>query len=412
MLDLGYMHDEIIPIHQTSAALACLAVRLALEFKTTEWHNNRAEHILVENHLRICISPKSGFREAVTISPSEPLVAEAARHAMKDRPDLDVALALLHHIKQSQVDAGTRGETVALVLLFIQAMDAALQTAKSVHEQHSGTEEYDCNDPESNLKHDGMSRVVPLGIFLSHLIGDSNWKELKPSNAVQGAADTPLEDAIEDCYVFFDHAIRYEVHSTFSPDRVWSIAARGGFIICALGQAGFDLIIIYLKGRVLQQSSIGYILIQVKNDKAYGSKLHRSLFDNMDPKLLYKDARELPVIRMVFALGSKKPKVAFRTPQSSLHHPPSSSYTSYDIWLAGATSSTFPVIDVKQEKHYEECLAYSRKKTPYSLKGTVRSNFAMAEHRRRVENPGVDLSHPSHYESYAQMEDYVSDSEE
>jgi hypothetical protein len=89
--------------------LACLAARLGLEFRATSWLEGTAERAQVERHMRICLSAGVGFRSLVTVSPSEPLLAEASWIVMSKCLGLKEApRALLTHINSSYLDAGGR----------------------------------------------------------------------------------------------------------------------------------------------------------------------------------------------------------------------------------------------------------------------------------------------------------------
>ena len=88
--------------------LACLTVRLGLDFRATSWTEREREREQVERHMRLCLAATPGFHNMVTISPSEPLLAEAAHRAMANQT-VDMAQALLEHIDSSYLKAGDRG---------------------------------------------------------------------------------------------------------------------------------------------------------------------------------------------------------------------------------------------------------------------------------------------------------------
>lgn len=62
----------------SEAKLACMAVRLALEFNATTLESQNRERTQVEKHMRVCLVMNPGFENAVTIAPSGPLLAQAA----------------------------------------------------------------------------------------------------------------------------------------------------------------------------------------------------------------------------------------------------------------------------------------------------------------------------------------------
>ncbi|KAM6501264.1 hypothetical protein JOM56_004278 [Amanita muscaria] len=67
----------------SEAKLACMAVRLALEFNATTLESQNRERTQVEKHMRVCLVMNPGFENAVTIAPSEPLLAQAAYLLMR-----------------------------------------------------------------------------------------------------------------------------------------------------------------------------------------------------------------------------------------------------------------------------------------------------------------------------------------
>jgi len=79
--------------------------------------------VQVERHMRLCIAATTGFEKMITISGSEPLLAEVAYKLMKDT-GTNAVCHLAKHPDLHCIDRGRRGELVA-VLLIMQAYDAA-----------------------------------------------------------------------------------------------------------------------------------------------------------------------------------------------------------------------------------------------------------------------------------------------
>jgi hypothetical protein len=107
--------------------------------------------------------------------------------------------------------------------------------------------------------------------------------------------------------------------------------------------------------------------VQVKNDKKFKAQPNPILFDLMNPYLVrffdINEQQPLPIIRMVFALGSPTaavevlPQYVERLPRkaktaSRKATQKSPRYTSYDIWCAKASSETFGVIKIEHEPEY------------------------------------------------------------
>ena len=92
-------------------------MRTAIEFRAD---SSSTEKCQVERHLRICLGATPGFSSMVTTSPSEPLLAEAARKIW-EKPWFNAPLSLLDHISHPSLESGDRGEVVATLLLLLAA---------------------------------------------------------------------------------------------------------------------------------------------------------------------------------------------------------------------------------------------------------------------------------------------------
>ena len=162
-----------------SESLACLAVRLGLDFRTASWLDRKAERTQVERHMRICLAATVGFRSMITISPSEPLLAEALYTIMGRSLGAEEApKALLAHITGSYLSAGDRGEVVAALLLLL-ARDKAV-----------GDKARRCDGMPplamslEDFKGDGDSRIVTVPEFVDALVPEGSHsfvKGLRPS---------------------------------------------------------------------------------------------------------------------------------------------------------------------------------------------------------------------------------------
>jgi hypothetical protein len=99
-----------------------MSVRLVPEFNAQTADARVREMEQVEKHMRICILVHKGFEMAATISPSEPLLAEAARQYMSTYSSrFNMQACLLEHLTTMGLDKGERGELVAQVLLILAA---------------------------------------------------------------------------------------------------------------------------------------------------------------------------------------------------------------------------------------------------------------------------------------------------
>jgi hypothetical protein len=101
--------NELKP-EDVTGALACLSIRFALEFNL-DGRARDVTRVQVARHLRLCIAATTEFEKLITISGSEPLLAEAAFQLMKGTGTNAVGLA--NHSDLNCVHRGHRGELVA-----------------------------------------------------------------------------------------------------------------------------------------------------------------------------------------------------------------------------------------------------------------------------------------------------------
>ncbi|KAA1471223.1 hypothetical protein DENSPDRAFT_99917 [Dentipellis sp. KUC8613] len=374
--------------------LACLAVRLGVDFRATSWQHREKERTQVGRHMRLCLSASEGFQDIVTIAPSEPLLAEAAFRAMDG---WDVPEALLSHIDGSYLNSGERGEFIAS-LLVLAARDAAVKSRLSF--------------PHS-LEDDGRARVVSVVDFLCELGvgGHASLSRMYPAKyRTLADQNKRLEKAFEGADIWFNHLIKVYDFDVINQEYLWMILSRGAAVICANNQRGVDIVIPILFKNNSLKKNISAILIQVKNDPSFTDTVRSSLFDGMSPfdvGLFSEDVAEpLPVIRMVFALASKKSAIHFHdTPlrtSSRLEEIGNGgntrAFTAYDIWFAGANHETFKVITPEQESTYQCLLTRSQNLfNPYEMNtGGDRSTKEARCRMRRGMHPVV-FSQVDHY---------------
>jgi hypothetical protein len=150
--------------------LACLSVRVPLEFNFS--HSN-AHHIVrkqIERHMRLCTIDTSGFELLFTTTGSEPLLAEAA-FMVVNKSTKSPIYHLSNHMDTNCVNYGERGELVA-ALLVMQARDAVAIASKS--------------------------RWVSVGDFMKTLLGDSaRIDSALPSFARDGEEQKSLASTFE-----------------------------------------------------------------------------------------------------------------------------------------------------------------------------------------------------------------------
>ncbi|KAL0946391.1 hypothetical protein HGRIS_012620 [Hohenbuehelia grisea] len=309
---LNHMHG--LPKNlDTAQALACLFTRLPLEFVTSVYNNTDRETEQVEGHMRICLKAHPNHETMVTVSASEPFLSEAAYFAMSRCTDTNIVYVFRELVTGFCVGAGDRGEYLAMLLLTL-ARDAAV-----------GPPNKDSGHPSS--------RVFFLHEFLTHHLIKTDKLDKSTQNVF-----AQLATDFRDAKMHFNHYIKLHEQSAIDRDCLLLQSGRGAAIMCAPNQTSIDLIHPFLvNGDLIVPDNAGLGLIQVNNDEKYGLSSHGELFQSMDPYhlgILQADDPPVPLVRIVFALASRKSGVV------AVRHAPSEEYNAvrYDIWIAGLSS--------------------------------------------------------------------------
>lgn len=292
----------------------------------------------VERHMRLCLAATAGRDTLVTLPGSEPLLAEAAYHLMKETQSNPVR-HLAHHSDLYCVDRGRRGELVA-ALLIMRAFDAARAASSA-------------------------QRWVPVDVFMQELLPQTAYESFKDSfpTLFRENEKKTFAATFKDYGVWFNHVIRVENNQMISALHLWKFITRGAMILCTNNQEGVDIVIpICHTQQALSRDSVTAILFQVKNSTTYKFKITQSVFDGINPiklglfpdvvpksdlfpnETVKKPVIPKPVIRIVFALAADKAGVNFPT-QSTREHHHHDKFTAFDVWCAGLGDETFKHID-------------------------------------------------------------------
>ena len=226
---------------------------------------------------------------------------------------------MANHSALNYVDRGRRGELVA-ALLIMRAFDAA----RAASLQRSG------------------GRWVPVDAFMEELLPQdpySIFKESFPTFYHEKENET-FAATFKDYGIWFNHIIKVEKDKMFSTDHLWKFITRGAMILCSNSQESIDLVIpICHTQQALSRDSVTAILVRVKNGAKYQFKLHKPLFDGMDPielGLFPAKVAPKPVIRIVFALSALGAGVDFPKARQR-----DNKFTAFDVWCAGLADKTF-----------------------------------------------------------------------
>ncbi|KZT12589.1 uncharacterized protein LAESUDRAFT_689269 [Laetiporus sulphureus 93-53] len=339
--------------------LACLSQRLALEFNSTNYLEQGKEKLQVEGHMRVCLKLDETFESMVSVSGSEPILAEAA-YAVMQHDSFDVPNALKKVLEGFAVNKGDRGELLAMLLMTL-ARDAAVGKANAAGKPESGVryvsvvsffeELFGGFGKNANLERAGHDR------------GPWDWNTTSPND---------FQKDFQNSYVYFNHFIKVHDYGVLDADYLLAIFSRGGAVLCANNQRAIDGVAMMVHGRPSEhveniratRETLGFIMWQVKNDASYTDQRDDDLFRVMDPfKLniwkagLDKDRvstvkaseqmQKWPVIRIVFALASAKPALSIRRTEITQG---GARFRAYDIWCAGLSPAQLkPITDVQSD---------------------------------------------------------------
>ena len=359
--------------------LACLAQRVPIEFLSALYLSQISdkEKEQVNSHMRVVLKI-GGLEAMVTMSPSEPVLSEAAYYIMSTSRNFNPAQALQKILDGFLVNKGELGELIT-VLLFTIARDKAVGPAA----RSSGS-------PSTGQRWCSITGLMG-SLFRTPDIASNSHVDV---NASHGWSFTrkrakrlnrSLADQFKNSKVYFTHFIKVHQHAIVQVDYLMRLMARGAAILCGNNQRSMDGIIPFLfDGDEIRPGNIGVILFQVKNDRTYNKPIVQRVHD-MDPRGfgVISPSADIPVIRLFFSLAANTPALEL------VHHTTSSrvanSYHSYDFWVSGLSPKILvPVMD--GETAWESILqASSDWKTIY--KGGTRHS----ERLRKSMNPGVAL---------------------
>ena len=323
--------------------LACMTVRIPLEFNARILSSKDRERTLVEKHMRVCLRVDPGRETAYAIAPSEAILAEASCLVMRN-PNFDLPRCLLAELEHPGLDKGSRGELIVMTIC-LEARDAAVK----------------------QLSHS----IIPVKEYIKALIANKYHDMVLHSaprkTRTSDDAERTLADTFCSSKIYFNHFVKFRDRGVIGRDFLWRLIARGAAAICTDGQPAIDVIIPFLyKDEVLRKENVSAFLIQSKNDRSFQAEPDTSLFDSIRPHNIgFFDRGEtttVPIIRMVFALASSTSSVTTINPPQRKQPPRTStqnveSFTAFDIWCAKASHDTFE--SIKDDDVFQKLLLQS-----------------------------------------------------
>ncbi|KAH8113148.1 hypothetical protein DFH11DRAFT_364549 [Phellopilus nigrolimitatus] len=345
---------------------ACLGQRFSLEFDPKQAASCERQKAQVERHLRIYLQVDPTFESLVTVSSSEPLLSEAAFAVMQNSGFI-AADALYHLFKRHSVRTGDREELLVFLLL-TQARDAAVcaQNDQAMWKYMQAPAE-------------GWNRVISVSTFIENLF------EGLPDSIVEG-----IRQDFAGMKLHFNQIKKVHEQAVMQRFYLAPMFARGIGIFCADRQLeeSVDVVLPFLIGEHVCESSIGSILINTRGSSLNDGNPNWDVFDEMDPFVLGTldfddDNCPLPVIRVVFALAEKP---ALHAKREEIEYDENKSFVAYNIWCAGLSSDLLKPITKAQERRWSSLLDI----VSHSWQGPFKANGRKRMHSRsQTMAPGV-----------------------
>jgi len=274
------------------------------------------------------------------------------------------------------ISQGDRGEFLALLLLTL-ARDRAVGPPDPFGRPTSGR------------------RWVGLPSFLyGHLFRTQPSPSLQVDQQSISALET-LKADFPRAQLHFNHFVKVHEHKAIDLTSLLLLKGRGAGVLCANNQAGIDAVNIFLcNGTTLIRNNAGLILQQIKNDSKFTDQPEQKLFDAMDPyslRILDANQPAVPLIKIVFALAAKKPRL------DVVRYEPTEDYDAivYEIWCAGLSPDILGPISDQQASLWDALLNAS-----YGWRELYKGLSVTKKELRRSANPGSALDN-GHWKQWA-----------
>ncbi|KIJ14749.1 hypothetical protein PAXINDRAFT_12577 [Paxillus involutus ATCC 200175] len=204
------------------AHLACLGIRIGLDFDASRETGRRKELQLVESHMRIVFAVPEHHEFMRTGTPSEPILAEAAAQLLnQSRSSLEnlAPKVLCQAFEHGFLARGERGEMVGC-LLWTLAHDKVLR------------------GPQVGAVH--FHRPISVIEFLRSLFHENHWPTILNARPVGNQEGPPLSDAFKEAYIHFSHFMDAGQHHVIKLQQVYRLLLRGAALNCRRNQPGID----------------------------------------------------------------------------------------------------------------------------------------------------------------------------
>jgi len=329
---------------------ACLSQRLSLRLLSGTPSEGLAERRQIQNHLRICLTLDSSSGQMTSMSPSEPLLAEAAYWAMHTC-SLDVPCALQTVCKTFEVRVGRRGDLFMRALLTV-ARDGAVGEPNV--------------DGHPQARADGESgRLVTSVAFFRHLLKPLD-RALRGDRESDPFLDEHQIDIVnqfgndfQNCNMHFNHFVSVQPDS-LRMENFLVLLARGAAVQCADYNYDIDAVLFMVDGLDAALENLHIILVKTTKRTNQLDKVMAC----MNPYSMEIWSAEYlpskPLVRVLFAPFVENEtaylsinKHSMTTPGPLGHCSP---YDCYDIVIAGVSSSILGALKAQNEDSWRELL--------------------------------------------------------
>ncbi|TFK66223.1 hypothetical protein BDN72DRAFT_860060 [Pluteus cervinus] len=381
--------------------VACLFQRLPIEFYSTNHLAQESELELVEKHMRICLYMDKNRGSMRTVSPSEPILSEAAALVMH-RSGMSPADVVKCIIQRYSINKGDRGELIVM-LLFLAARDSVVMNQATSTPASSRTvpmdvdpdddgvagtapipggvpEECDPDEEEESMDH--IPFHLPEHVDSAYSL--QRWCTvsdlLQALFVCKGRNFSELLEDTKECKIYFSHWIKVHQMANISMKYLPQYIYRGAGVQCGNNHVGIDCALPFIfHGEDIHAQNMGLILVQSNNDCKY-NKFFPSLFDQMDlTYIVTSKTKPKLIIRIVFALASstliecRKQVITNKIP-------------SYDIWVGGLSPDILQVTKERPKSWASFPQAFRGWADVYNMSSDVLQRDMM-----RSSNPGAAL---------------------
>jgi len=221
----------------------CLAQRIPIEFLSVVDASQVSdlEKEQVHCHMRVILKVDCGLETMVTMSPSEPVLSEAAYFVMTTQPQFSPPAALQVILNEFPVNKGKLGELI-VALLFTMARDKAVGPAD------------EWGRPPGNQRWCSPTELL-ASLFCAPYAVSNNHASVFTS---QGWHFATLAETLKDSKVYFTHFVKVHQQALIHVEYLRRLMARGAALLCAGGQPAVDGIIPFLfKGDEIRSDNIG-----------------------------------------------------------------------------------------------------------------------------------------------------------